>query len=128
MSAYLGRYRGQTRLHTESNLHVFLGWCTDQKLDPLTVVRADVERYLRTFGRLASRGRDDERMTFIVPAGDDVVQKLAVGGIDIQTARSGSAPDLGERREATAFSHDVNEAHLSPYRPSLALEPTQRRP
>src|SRR3989440_3036064 len=47
VSAYLGRYRGQTRLHTESDLQVFLRWCTDQDLDPLAAVRADVERYVR---------------------------------------------------------------------------------
>jgi hypothetical protein len=43
VSAYLGRYRGQTQLHTESDLHVFLHWCTDQDLDPLAAVRADIE-------------------------------------------------------------------------------------
>ena len=43
----MGRYRGQTRLHTESNLRVFLRWCADQDLGPLAVVRADIERYLR---------------------------------------------------------------------------------
>ena len=32
-AAYLGRYRGQTRLHTESDLDVFL--------------RVDIERYVR---------------------------------------------------------------------------------
>src|SRR4051812_34403205 len=47
VSAYLGRYRGQTRMHTESDLRVFLRWCTDHDLDPLAVARADVERYLR---------------------------------------------------------------------------------
>src|SRR5262245_59256413 len=47
VSAYLGRYRGQTRAHTESDLRVFLRWCTDQDLDPLAAVRADIERYLR---------------------------------------------------------------------------------
>jgi len=47
VSAYLGRYRGETRLHTESDLRVFLRWCTDQDLDPLAAVRVDVERYLR---------------------------------------------------------------------------------
>jgi integrase/recombinase XerD len=30
VSAYLGRYRGETRLHTESDLHVFLRWCGGQ--------------------------------------------------------------------------------------------------
>src|SRR3569833_1465471 len=47
VAAYLGRYRGQTRLHSESDLRVFLRWCTDHDLDPLTVVRIDIERYVR---------------------------------------------------------------------------------
>jgi integrase/recombinase XerD len=47
VSAYLGRYRGETRLHTESDLRVFLRWCTDQGLDPLAAVRVDIERYVR---------------------------------------------------------------------------------
>src|SRR5919204_2090449 len=47
VSAYLGRYRGQTRLHTESDLRVFLRWCADHGLDPLTAVRVDIERYVR---------------------------------------------------------------------------------
>src|SRR3954471_11478654 len=47
VAAYLGRYRGQTRLHTESDLRVFLSWCAGCDLDPLTAVRADIERYLR---------------------------------------------------------------------------------
>jgi hypothetical protein len=47
VSALLGRYRGETRLHTESDLRVFLGWCTDQDLDPLAAVRVDIERYVR---------------------------------------------------------------------------------
>src|ERR1043165_1159785 len=47
VSAYLGRYRGETWLHTESALRVFLRWCTDQDLDPLAAVRVDIERYLR---------------------------------------------------------------------------------
>jgi site-specific recombinase XerD len=47
VSAYLGRYRGETRLHTDSDLRVFLRWCTDQGLDPLAAVRVDIERYVR---------------------------------------------------------------------------------
>jgi hypothetical protein len=47
VSAYLGRYRGETRSHTESDLCIFLTWCTDQELDPLTAKRTDIERYLR---------------------------------------------------------------------------------
>src|ERR1043165_8835163 len=47
VSAYLGRYRGQTRLHTESDLRVFLRWCADHGLDPLATVRVDIGRYVR---------------------------------------------------------------------------------
>jgi integrase/recombinase XerD len=47
ISAYLGRYRGETRLHAESDLRVFLRWCTDQDLDPLAATRVDIERYVR---------------------------------------------------------------------------------
>jgi hypothetical protein len=46
VSAYLGRYRGETRVHTESGLRVFLRWCADDDLDPLAAVRVDVERYV----------------------------------------------------------------------------------
>ena len=38
---------GASRLHTESDLQVFLRWCTGQGLDPLTALWADIERYLR---------------------------------------------------------------------------------
>ncbi len=47
VAAYLGRYRGQSRLHTGSDLKIFLTWCTGQDLVPLRVVRADIERYVR---------------------------------------------------------------------------------
>jgi site-specific recombinase XerD len=47
VAAYLGRYRGESRLHTESDLYVFLRWCADHGLDPLSAARADIERYLR---------------------------------------------------------------------------------
>ncbi|MEU4569934.1 hypothetical protein [Micromonospora sp. NPDC023956] len=47
VSAFLGRYRGQTRVHTESDLRVFLRWCAEHGLDPLAAARVDIERYVR---------------------------------------------------------------------------------
>jgi hypothetical protein len=47
VSAYLGRYRGDSRYHTEFDLRIFLTWCTEQELEPLAAVRADIERYVR---------------------------------------------------------------------------------
>ena len=47
VAAYLGRYRGQTRLHTNSDLRIFLRWADDQGLEPLAAFRSDIERYVR---------------------------------------------------------------------------------
>jgi hypothetical protein len=33
--AYLARYKALSRSHTDSDLRVFLRWCTDRELDPL---------------------------------------------------------------------------------------------
>jgi site-specific recombinase XerD len=46
-TAYLGRYKGMSRMHTESDLRIFLHWCADRDLDPLAVGRVDIERYVR---------------------------------------------------------------------------------
>jgi integrase/recombinase XerD len=47
VAAYLARYKGLSRYHTESDLRVFLRWCADRGLDPLTVRRVDVELFVR---------------------------------------------------------------------------------
>ncbi|CCH29348.1 tyrosine-type recombinase/integrase [Actinosynnema sp. NPDC047251] len=46
-SAYLGRYTGTSRSHTESDLRLFLSWCTERDLAPLGLGRAQVELYVR---------------------------------------------------------------------------------
>ena len=47
IAAYLARYQGQSRIHTDSDLRVYLRWCADQRLDPLAARRVDVELYVR---------------------------------------------------------------------------------
>lgn len=47
VAAYLARYKGQSRFHTESDLNVFLRWCGEHDLDPLAVCRVDVELFVR---------------------------------------------------------------------------------
>jgi site-specific recombinase XerD len=46
-SAYLGRYTGISRTHTESDLRLFFAWCTQQRLAPLAAQRVEIERYVR---------------------------------------------------------------------------------
>ena len=46
-AAYLGRFTGSSRMHTESDLRLFFAWCADQHLAPLAAQRAQIERYVR---------------------------------------------------------------------------------
>jgi integrase/recombinase XerD len=47
VAAYLAQYQGLSRVHTDSDLRVFLRWCAERDLDPLAVRRVDVELYVR---------------------------------------------------------------------------------
>ena len=47
VAAYLARYRGQTRNHTESDLRAYLVWCRERGIDPLKAQRAQIELYVR---------------------------------------------------------------------------------
>jgi integrase/recombinase XerD len=46
-SAYLGRYTGTSRVHSEADLRIYLAWCAERDLAPLTVGRQQVELYVR---------------------------------------------------------------------------------
>jgi hypothetical protein len=47
VAAYLGRFQGLSRQHTESDLRIFTTWCSTHDLDPLAAHRADLELYVR---------------------------------------------------------------------------------
>jgi site-specific recombinase XerD len=47
VAAYLARFKGQSRLHNESDLRCYLSWCGDHDLHPFHARRPHVELYLR---------------------------------------------------------------------------------
>ena len=47
VAAYLARFEGQSRVHTESDLRGFLVWCDNRQLDAFTATRPHLELYLR---------------------------------------------------------------------------------
>src|SRR4029077_16582418 len=47
VAAYLARFKGQSRIHCESDLRSYLTWCQDHGLPPLTAQRGHVELYIR---------------------------------------------------------------------------------
>lgn len=47
VAAYLARFKGQSRIHTESDLRSYLNWCESRGLDPLAATRPHIELYVR---------------------------------------------------------------------------------
>jgi hypothetical protein len=45
--AYLARFTGSSREHTESDLRCYLRWCADRGLDSLAACRPDLEQYIQ---------------------------------------------------------------------------------
>ncbi len=47
IAAYLARFKGQSRVHTESDLRGYLIWCEDRQLEPFAATRPHIELYVR---------------------------------------------------------------------------------
>ena len=47
VAAYLARFKGSSREHTESDLGCYLAWCAERSLDPLAARRPHLELYIR---------------------------------------------------------------------------------
>jgi integrase/recombinase XerD len=47
VAAYLARFKGSSREHTESDLRCYLSWCAEHGLDPLAARRPHLELYIR---------------------------------------------------------------------------------
>ena len=43
VAAYLGRFKGSSREHTESDLRSYLTWCAPRGLDPLAAQRPHID-------------------------------------------------------------------------------------
>ena len=57
VAAYLARFKGESRIHTESDLRGYLVWCERRGLDPLAAGRPHVELYVRWLQRCAGTSR-----------------------------------------------------------------------
>ena len=47
VAAYLARFKGSSREHTESDLRCYLSWCAEHGLNPLAARRPHLELYIR---------------------------------------------------------------------------------
>lgn len=68
-AAYLGRFKGSSREHTESDLRCYLTWCAERGMDPLAARRADLELYIRWMRELRRFKPSTVSRRFSVAAG-----------------------------------------------------------
>ena len=47
VAAYLARFKGSSREHTQSDLRCYIAWCPERGLDPLAARRPHLELYIR---------------------------------------------------------------------------------
>jgi hypothetical protein len=64
VAAYLARFKGSSREHTESDLRCYLAWCAERSLDPLAARRPHLEP-----GRTTPKGRSDAGTTLRLRTG-----------------------------------------------------------
>ena len=69
MTAYLARFKGSSREHTESDLRCYLSWCAERGLDPLAAQRPHLELYIRSMQEIRRFKPSTVSRRFSVTAG-----------------------------------------------------------
>jgi hypothetical protein len=69
VAAYLARFKGSSRAHTESDLRCYLSWCAEHGLDPLAAQRPHLELYIRWMQEIRRFKPSTTSRRFSVPAG-----------------------------------------------------------
>jgi hypothetical protein len=69
VAAYLARFKGSSREHTESDLRCFLTWCAERGLEPLAARRPHLELYIRSMQEIRQFKPSTVSRRFSVAAG-----------------------------------------------------------
>ena len=69
VAAYLTRFKGSSREHTESDLRCYLAWCAERGLDPLSAQRPHLELYIRSMQEIRRFKPSTVSRRFSVAAG-----------------------------------------------------------
>jgi integrase/recombinase XerD len=117
VAAYLARFKGSSREHTESDLRCYLTWCAEHGLDPLAAQRPHPELYIRWMQEIRRLKPSTVSRRFSVTAGfyrtcviDGVLQYSPADHVRRPTVPAES-PTLG-------FTHLQFEALLTAARES----------
>ena len=117
VAAYLARFKGSSREHTESDLRCYLTWCAERGLDPLTARRPHLELYIRWMQEICRFKPSTVSRRFSVAAG--FYRTCVIDGIiDYSPAEHVRRPAVPAESPTLGFTHLQFEALLTAARES----------
>jgi integrase len=117
VAAYLARFKGSSRKHTESDLRCYLSWCAEQGLDPLAARRPHLELYIRSMQEIRRFKPSTVSRRFSVTAG--FYRTCVLDGIlEHSPAEHVRRPAVPAESPTLGFTHLQFEALLTAARQS----------
>ena len=117
VAAYLARFKGSSREHTESDLRCYLAWCAKRGLDPLAAQRPHLELYIRWMQEIRRFKPSTVSRRFSVVAG--FYRTCALDGIlQHSPAEHVRRPAVPAESPTLGFTHLQFEALLTAARES----------
>jgi integrase/recombinase XerD len=117
VAAYLARFKGSSREHTESDLRCFLAWCAERGLDPLAARRPHLELYVRWMQEIRRFRPSTVSRRFSVTAG--FYRTCVIDGLlDHSPAGHVRRPSVPAESPTLGFTHLQFEALLTTARES----------
>ncbi len=117
VAAYLARFKGSSRGHTESDLRCYLSWCTDRDLDPLAARRPHLELYIRWMQEVRRFKPSTVSRRFSVTAG--FYRTCVIDGVlEHSPAEYVRRPSVPAESPTLGFTHLQFEALLTAARQS----------
>jgi integrase/recombinase XerD len=117
VAAYLARFKGASRYHTESDLCRYLTWCAEHSLDPLTVRRPHLELYIRWMQEIRRFKPSTVSRRFSVAAG--FYRTCVIDGLlEHSPAEHARRPTVPPESPTPGFTHLQFEALLTAARES----------
>jgi integrase/recombinase XerD len=117
VAAYLARFQGSSREHTESDLRCYLSWCAERSLEPLAARRPHLELYLRWMQEIRHFKPSTVSRRFSVTAG--FYRTCVIDGIlERSPAEHVRRPAVPAESPTLGFTHLQFEALLTTARES----------
>src|SRR5260221_1805768 len=117
VAAYLARFKGSSRYHTDSDLRCYLSWCSERRLDPLAARRPHLELYIRWMQEIRRFKPSPVSRRFSVAAG--FYRTCVIDGLlEHSPAEHVRRPSVPPESPTMGFTHLQFEALLTAARES----------